>query len=543
MAKTVDNFATIEDFRKQYNELAYDVGEIDGLNDAMKLGSNDTVIDALNILDNKQFFLQEYVYIATTNQVTFQGNDSFANTLLFRKDKIQVYKNERHLVEDVDYVVASPDGSGNHEAVVLQGTYASGQSNAMAASDRLTIYSYTGAFIGTEISGVLSGFFQKSAENTIYNSNANGVILNGTNSPATTLLESGYKIQLAGRTFAEDDIITTVAGKKFQAPIISDGVASLSAGSLTGAVNITASGTVQAEQLTTTDDLQVGDDLTVVDDASIGGDLGVTGNTTLTGNLNVNGNTTLGDAAADTITFTGYAASHIRPDTTNAYTLGLTSKKWANVYSTMFTGDLTGDVTGNADTASELETARNISGVSFNGSQDIELNTSHIDESGNLYFTNARADARADVRIAASDADALDDINYTTNPTAGQILVWDAGNSYWEPSNNSNTTDAVSEGTNNKYFLDDRVAKVLKTLSPTTQENKGIKLSYNDNADGGDNTSLDGEITLEALVSNGVKLDGNDIELDYEVITDTDLSGGLPSGTGWDPVGRLYFLI
>ena len=70
---------------------------------------------------------------------------------------------------------------------------------------------------------------------------------------------------------------------KFQAPIISDSVASLSSGSLTNAVNGTFSGTVQAEQLTTTDDLTVGDD------ASIGGELAVTGNTTLTGNLVANG--------------------------------------------------------------------------------------------------------------------------------------------------------------------------------------------------------------------------------------------------------------
>ena len=540
MAKTVDNFATIEDFRKQYNELAYDVGEIDGLNDSMKLGSNDTVIDALNVLDNKQFFLQEFVYIAEADDVTFTGADNFANTLLFRKDKIQVYKNERHLVEDVDYIVASPDGQGNHESVVLQGTYASGQANAMADNDRLTIYSYTGAFIGTEISGSASSFFQKSAENTIYNSNANGVILNGTNSPATTLLESGYKIQLAGRTFAEDDIITTVAGKKFQAPIISDGVASLSAGSLTGAINITASGTVQAEQLTTTDDLSVGDDLSVTGLATIGETLGVTGTTTLTGALVANGNVDLGNAISDTITFGGTVDSHITPSVNNTQKVGNTTRKFLAMHAQDFVGALD----GNAATATKLLTARNISGVAFDGTQNIELDTSHIDEdSSNLYFTNTRADTRADGRIAASDADALADINYTTNPTAGQILVWDAGNSYWEPSNNSNTTDAVSEGSNNKYFLDDRVADVLKTLSPTTHSNKGIKLSYNDNADGGGNTSLDGEITLEALVSNGVKLDGNDIELDYEVITDTDLSGGLPSGTSGDPVGRLYFLI
>ena len=34
----------------------------------------------------------------------------------------------------------------------------------------------------------------------------------------------------------------------------------------------------------------------------------------------------------------------------------------------------------------------------------------------------------------------------------------------------------------------------------------------------------------------------DDVELDYSVITDSDLSGGLPSGSGKD-VGHLYFLI
>ena len=31
MAKTVDTFSTIEDFRKKYNELAIDVGDKSGL--------------------------------------------------------------------------------------------------------------------------------------------------------------------------------------------------------------------------------------------------------------------------------------------------------------------------------------------------------------------------------------------------------------------------------------------------------------------------------------------------------------------------------
>ena len=82
----------------------------------------------------------------------------------------------------------------------------------MSTNDRLHVYSYTGAFVGTNIANSVASFFQKTVENTIYNTNANGVILNGDSSSPTTLLESGYKIQLAGKTYVEDDM-TFVANK------------------------------------------------------------------------------------------------------------------------------------------------------------------------------------------------------------------------------------------------------------------------------------------------------------------------------------------
>ena len=639
MAKTVDNFSTIEDFRKTYNELAFDVGEKDGLRDGLKLGTNGTLVDALNILEDKKFFLQEYTYIATNNQTTFTGNDNFSVKLLFKKDKVQVFKNERHLVEDVDYIVASPDGQGNHESIVLQGTYASGQSNAMSAGDRLTIYSYTGAFIGTQIAGTASSFFQKSAENTIYNTNANGVILNGDNSSATTTLESGFTLQLAGKTFAEDDIISSVSGKKVQFPIITDGTASLSSGSITNAVNGTFSGTVQAEQLTTTDDLSVGDD------ASIGGDL------TVTGNASIEGNTTLGNAATDTITFTGKAASNLRPDTNNAYTLGLSTLKWSNVHSTTFTGNLVGNQTGNmtgdvlssggqtildngtdgTDATIRLSTITNdgsttvlnVASGALTGtvSSIANHNTGDLTEGSNLYYTNARADARiaaADINdlsnvnttgknsnsvlkyngsnwvvedinefisdtvgnmisantesglsVTYDDADntldlvldnsdftlsgavtgsftqtakgnvsinttmnsaisSLSDVGSTASAAAGQILVFD-GSGNLQVADNSTGTDSISEQTN-KYFTDGRVNSVV-------QAGLGLAKVFNDGSN-----NLDGTTTLSVNTSNGVKIDGDDVELDYSVIQNSDLSGGLPSGTG-KQIGHLYFLV
>ena len=643
MAKTIDNFSTIEDFRKTYNELAFDVGEKDGLRDGLKLGTNGTLVDALNILEDKRFFLQEYTYIATTNQTIFTGNDNFSVKLLFKKDKIQVFKNERHLVEDIDYIVADPDGQGNHESIVLQGTYASGQSNAMAANDRLTIYSYTGAFIGTQIAGTASSFFQKSAENTIYNTNANGVILNGDNSSATTTLETGFTLQLAGKTFAEDDIISTVAGKKVQFPIITDNVATLSSGSITNAVNGTFSGQVQAEHLKSTDDLEV------ADGASFGGDIAVLGNAALFGSANQIGNSSSDslEIQGDLVMTSAVITSNFLPKVNNNVTLGSSSKKWSNVHSTTFTGNLTGDVTGDVkssggqtiidngtngtDATARLSvitndgstTVLNVASGALTGtvSSIANHNTGDLTEGSNLYYTNARADARiaaADINdlsnvnttgknsnsvlkyngsnwvvedinefvadtvgnmisantesglsVTYDDADNTLDLvldnsdftlsgavtgsftqtakgNVTINTTmasaisdltnvgstasaaAGQILVFD-GSGNLQVADNSTGTDSISEQTN-KYFTDGRVNSVV-------QAGLGLAKVFNDGSN-----NLDGTTTLSVNTSNGVKIDGDDVELDYSVITDSDLSGGLPSGSG-KSVGHLYFLV
>ena len=59
--------------------------------------------------------------------------------------------------------------------------------------------------------------------------------------------------------------------------------------------------------------------------------------------------------------------SGLIPSSNNTETLGDSSHKWANVYATTFNGALN----GNASTATTLQTARTIDGVSFNGSANI----------------------------------------------------------------------------------------------------------------------------------------------------------------------------
>ena len=52
--------------------------------------------------------------------------------------------------------------------------------------------------------------------------------------------------------------------------------------------------------------------------------------------------------------------------------------------------------------------------------------------STNLYYTDARADTRATLRIGAANLSALNDVNNAT-PTNGQVLTWDSTYSYWKP--------------------------------------------------------------------------------------------------------------
>ena len=116
----------------------------------------------------------------------------------------------------------------------------------------------------------------------------------------------------------------------------------------------------------------------------------------------------------------------------------------------------------------------------------------------------------------------LSDVNYTS--TAGQILVWDASNNYWEPADNSNNSDSVSEGSNNKYFTGARVDEVMIA---------GTGLAESFNSSGGNF----GELTLSVNGSNGITTSGDNVVLDYETVSSA------PTGVGSTATGHLWFVI
>jgi hypothetical protein len=127
------------------------------------------------------------------------------------------------------------------------------------------------------------------------------------------------------------------------------------------------------------------------------------------------------------------------------------------------------------------------------GTIKYRANTSYITEGANLYFTNTRADARADVRIGAASINALADVDTVTSaPTNGQVLTWTG--SAWTPSTvsggsgavssvNARTgvvvlnTDDVSEGATNLYYTTTRWDNRLAAKT-TDNLNQGVTNKY-----------------------------------------------------------------
>jgi len=235
MAKTVDTYSTIEEFRTKYNELAVNVGDISGL----RTENQETVIDALNSLEDKSFFFQELIYTCTSGQTEFglgttMEVDDFDNPLRLRKDRFQVFRNSTLLLEGADYSISSVTGNVYFKLSLTSGA---------SAGDKLVVYSFTGSYLGTSTIGAKSiGFFTETAANTIYNNNDSGVIINGNYADAAnrvTALSGGNTIAMYGQTL-HDGNFTVDTGHTITAPTFTDSTATITGGVGTGFSSITS---------------------------------------------------------------------------------------------------------------------------------------------------------------------------------------------------------------------------------------------------------------------------------------------------------------
>tara|TARA_X000001036_G_scaffold128714_1_gene121721 strand:+ start:24293 stop:27508 length:3216 start_codon:yes stop_codon:yes gene_type:complete len=469
MAKTVDQHSTIEDFRKKYNELATDVGDVSGLTLA-----DVNVVDSLNTLDNRSFFFQEFAYTATSGQTVFTGSDG-NNVLKVRRERLQVFKNGALLQEGDDYIL----GSDNAQGIVTTVNLTSGAS----AGDTIVFFAFTGSYLGVAGgTGGGSSFFTETAANTIYNTNVGGIILQGDDAYTTTL-ETGFDIQLDGKTFVGDNL-TLKSAKTLTAPIVN-----IDGGNIDG--------TAIGESARSTGKFS---------------DVDLTGNLTVTGNATINGNLTFGDADTDSVAFNADVNSHLIPNIDATYNLGSSSKEWNNAYfdgtvttdalvadtadinggnidgtiigsssaaaisgttingttitaSTGFSGNLTGNVTGN------------VSGSAGTVSSIAAHNTGDLSEGSNLYYTSTRAKADADTQIGLANLEDLADTVFST-PVSGHLLSYNG--SQWVNSAQG-SSDTITEGGTNLFYSDERAQDaVYNALNHSNHTN--VTVAYADSA-------------------------------------------------------------
>jgi hypothetical protein len=72
-----------------------------------------------------------------------------------------------------------------------------------------------------------------------------------------------------------------------------------------------------------------------------GNDITGTGNINITGTITATGNINLGDGAEDVVNIGGYVRSNITPNVDDTYSLGTSSRQWANIWSTQVNVDTT----------------------------------------------------------------------------------------------------------------------------------------------------------------------------------------------------------
>ena len=469
MAKTVDQFSTLENFRTRYNDLANDVGDISGLRTDVK----GNLIDAINSVEDKTFFYQEFLYTATSSQTAFTGDDAFSNSLSFRQNRIQVYKNGTLLRVGDDYTITGQQSDGTFNQVTL--------TSGASTGDKIAIHAFTGSFLTVQAGGVGgSSLFTETANNT----------------PSVTSLDTGVNIQLEGVTKVDGNL-TVDTGHTLSAPTITDGTGTFTGGNGTGWTSITST--------------------------SFAGNL--TGNSTgtHTGPIQTSSGNLQVTAASYITEFRGGGGTdgQIKLNCSmNSH--GQTIKP--QPHSANVTNELLLPAGGNQElvgtTATQTLTNKTITGT-FNG--DVKNGSSTVLDVSTGALTGTVSG------IANHNLSGLADVNYTTTPSNGQILVWDNANGYWEPAT-QNDSDSVAEGSNNLYFTDERVDDRVSNLLVA---GTGISLSYNDSANSltiTGSAQYGDEDVLDFLGGGGL-VGGNGIDLSYDDAANTltihsDIEGG-----------------
>ena len=175
-------------------------------------------------------------------------------------------------------------------------------------------------------------------------------------------------------------------------------------------------------------------DVQAKNDVFVAGDLTVNGTTIFSSNVALSVNTSIINnlTAVNTLNLGGNARiiSDVIPSANTTYSLGTTALRWNNI----FANTITGALAGNATTATTLQTARTLNGVSFNGSANVVFTsntTSTLTRGG--YLTGV------DFNGGTATTWAVDATNLAT---ASKVVARDASGNF--AANTINTSNVIS---------------------------------------------------------------------------------------------------
>ena len=544
MAKTVNTTDTFETWRSRYNELATDVGDVSGL----RTINQTTIVDAVNSIQDLYFYYQEFEFTATASQTTFTGTDNFSNTLKFRQNRVQVYKNGLLLRSGVDYSVGSPAG-GLYYSITL--------GSAASASDIIRVSTFTGSYLDVQGTEGAADDWELTALGAIYNNNASGIILNGDGSTPTTTLESGYTVQLEGNTFVDGNMKIDT-GHTFEAPSITDGTATITGGVGTSFSSITSTafvgdltgdvtGTVSSLSNHDTDDLSEGSTNRYFSNALARGAISASGDISYNSSTGVISFT----ASSAPVTSVNGATGAVVLDTDDL-------SEGTNKF---FTDERVDDRVGS------LLTAGTGIGLSYDdGANTLTItNTATVDTESiqDIVGGMVTGNTETNITVTYQDADGtLDfDVSNLPNSALANSAITINGSSVSLGGTRTLTTNDISENTNLYYTderVDDRVANLITAgtnISKTYNDSAGtltINNTYEWYAIDGDGTqvTMDGGKYLKYVEGAGIDVNLTDTTpgsssdpYDLSISLDYEITSSAPTDATGTSTGHLWFVV
>ena len=393
MARTVDTSSTLEDFRQSYNGLAEEIG---GLSD-LRTSNKTSVVNAINSIQDQFFFFQDHEFDGSdgaSSNTVFSGADNFGVTLKYSVNRLLVFKNGTLLRRGTEFTAT------NGTSVTL--------TSSAANSDIIRIVTYTGSYEG--VSAAVTG--QSGANNLIsaggalHNNNSGGFVINGdSNTVQLPTVSNSVEFNGSNGVFFNDNIFVNAESSspneiRFRDADNSNYVALKAANTIGSNVSFVLPSS----------------------DGSNGHVLKTDGSGNLSfGTAVPSGvDVTANNSTDETIfpVFVDGQTGEQGLETDSGFTYNPSS---GTLTATIFVGALT----GNSSSATALANARTISGVSFDGTANINLpgvNASgNQDTSGNAATATALATART-IHGVSFDGSANIDLSEVIQDTVGAMV-------------------------------------------------------------------------------------------------------------------------